>query len=152
MFVLKVFQTSYRMERRLMTSETVKWLIDHGIRVSLQRIAVMSYLLESRLHPTVEMIYAGLHAMFPTLSRSTIYQSLELFCEKGAAMKVAIDDGEMRFEANLSKHGHFKCLKCGTLMDFNYPDEPPLPAPSGNFRVLQQHLFCRGICPPCLAV
>ena len=132
-----------------MTSDTVKLLIAHGIRVSLQRIAVMSYLLENRLHPTAEMIYLGLHTMFPTLSRSTIYQALDLFCEKGAAQKILVWDGEMRFEANIDKHGHFKCMKCGMITDFPYPDDLKLPVPKGDFHILQQHLYYQGTCPPC---
>jgi len=132
-----------------MNSETVKLLTEHKIRVSLQRIAVMSYLLENHCHPTVEVIYEGLHTVFPTLSRSTIYQALKLFCEKGAAQKIVTGDGEMRFDANITTHGHFMCIKCGTITDFYYPEKTVLPTPKGKFRILQQHLFYQGICPPC---
>ena len=88
-----------------MASDTVQLLSDHGIRVSLQRIAVMSFLMDNQIHPTVETIYNGLHTMFPTLSRSTIYQALELFCEKGVAQKIVTGDGEMRFDAEVFRHG-----------------------------------------------
>jgi len=109
----------------------------------------MSFLLENHLHPTAEMIYSGLHAMFPTLSRSTIYQALELFCEKGVAQKVVVGDGEMRFDTNLGRHGHFRCLKCGTITDFSYAEDAKLPLPNGNCRILYWHLFYQGICPSC---
>ena len=95
------------------------------------------------------MIYDGLHATFPTLSRSTIYQSLELFCEKGAAMKILVGDGEMRFDADVARHGHFRCIKCNTVSDFKISENTALPLPEGNYRILNQHLFYQGLCPSC---
>jgi len=109
----------------------------------------MSFLLENPCHPTAEMIYAGLNAAFPTLSRSTIYQALELFCEKGAAQKIIIGDGEMRFDANVVRHGHFRCVKCGVITDFDFPTDMELPLPKGDFHILYQHLFYQGVCPLC---
>ena len=32
-------------------------LVSHGIKPSLQRIAIMNYLIENRIHPTVDMIF-----------------------------------------------------------------------------------------------
>ena len=110
----------------------------------------MSFLMKNHDHPTAEMIYKGLHTMFPTLSRSTIYQALELFCEKGAARKILIGDGEMRFDANIGKHGHFRCIKCNTIRDFSFPEGTELPVPQGNFQILNQHLVYQGVCPSCL--
>jgi len=132
-----------------MNSEVAQFLTAKGIRASLQRIAVMTFLLKNQRHPTAEMVYSALRPRFPTLSRSTVYQALELFCEKEAARKIVMEEGEMRFEANTSDHGHFHCLKCGIIFNFDYPRGTVLPIPEGNFKIMLQHLYYQGICPSC---
>ena len=132
-----------------MNTGIVQLLMSHGIRASLQRIEVMAVLQASRHHPTVEMVYSVLHPAFPTLSRTTVYQALELFCAKGAARRILSGDGEMRFEANTSAHGHFQCLKCAQIFDFPYAKNTKLPVPTGSFKILSQHLYYQGLCPSC---
>lgn len=134
-----------------MDIKTAQLLVSHGIRASLQRIAVMTFLRENHIHPTAEMVYSALHPIFPTLSRSTVYQALELFCEKGAARRLIVGDSEMRFEADISNHGHFRCVKCKRIFDFPYPEGTVLPTPKGNFRIQTQQLFYLGLCPSCPA-
>ena len=64
---------------------TVKqYLLERDIKPSVQRIAVMTYLLEHRTHPTVDEIYLELQDKIPTLSKTTIYNTLKLFVEKKA--------------------------------------------------------------------
>ena len=54
-------------------------LKNHGIRPSMQRMAIMEYLMSSCKHPSVDVIYTNLLPKMPTLSRTTIYNTLELF-------------------------------------------------------------------------
>lgn len=44
-----------------------------GVRPSVQRIAIMSFVGNSRLHPSAEEIYRHLHEAMPSLSRTTVY-------------------------------------------------------------------------------
>jgi len=53
-----------------------------GIRPSVQRVAVYAYLCEHPVHPTVETVYSALSSDYPTLSKTTIYNTLRLFEEK----------------------------------------------------------------------
>lgn len=121
----------------------------HDLRPSPQRMAVMRYLLDHHTHPTAETIYAALSPNYPTLSRTTVYQTLEKFYETGLAQKIVIEDGEMRFDADTSNHGHFKCVKCGHVFDFFYSKNAPLPQMEGQFQIQEQHLYYKGICPEC---
>ena len=57
-------------------------LSEAGVRPSVQRVAVYSYLCEHPVHPTVETLYASLSPEYPTLSKTTIYNTLKLFEEK----------------------------------------------------------------------
>ena len=42
------------------TNTTLNYLQAHGIKPSLQRMAVMTYLIEHRTHPTADEIYTAL--------------------------------------------------------------------------------------------
>jgi len=67
-------------------------LMDHGVKPSVQRIAIMDYLLKNRTHPTAEEIYSALVNLIPTLSKTTVYNTLKLFVEQGAALMLTIDE------------------------------------------------------------
>ena len=51
----------------------IEKLTNHNIKPSVQRIAVYSYLVEKKNHPTVDMIYSDLHPKMPTLSKTTVF-------------------------------------------------------------------------------
>jgi Fur family transcriptional regulator, peroxide stress response regulator len=123
-----------------------------GMRPSPQRMAVLGYLSSHKTHPTAETIYTALAPNYPTLSRTTVYQTLEKLYERGLAQKIVIEDGEMRFDADMSNHGHFKCTGCGEVFDFFYAQNFPFPKMGGGFHVHEQHLYYKGRCPECKEV
>ena len=57
-----------------------------GIKPSLQRIAIVEYLMENRIHPTADDIYHALCIQVPTLSKTTVYNTMRLFAEQGAVL------------------------------------------------------------------
>ena len=91
------------------TNTTLNYLQAHGIKPSLQRMAVMTYLIEHRTHPTADEIYTALHPSIPTLSKTTVYNTLKLLTEKGAALQLTIDERNCCFDADTSPHAHFLC-------------------------------------------
>lgn len=92
-------------------------LKDAGIRPSIQRIAIYSYLCEHHTHPDVEEIFAELSPLYPTLSKTTIYNTLQLFTENHLIQAIKIDNDKIRYDAEMSDHLHFKCDKCGNIFD-----------------------------------
>lgn len=67
-------------------------LLDHNIKPSVQRIAIMQYLMEYPVHPSADDIYTALSPSMPTLSKTTVYNTLKLFSEQGAAQMLTIDE------------------------------------------------------------
>lgn len=63
-----------------------------GIKPSLQRIAIVEYLMENRIHPTADDIYHALCIQVPTLSKTTVYNTMRLFAEQGAVLPLVIDE------------------------------------------------------------
>ena len=65
-------------------NNTIQYLLSHNVKPSAQRIAIMKYLLEHRAHPTVDRIYTELLPAMPTLSRTTVYNTLRVLAENNA--------------------------------------------------------------------
>lgn len=128
---------------------TAEKLRTFGIRPSVHRMAIYRYLDEKRNHPTAEMIYQALSPENPTLSRTTVYNTLKLFVSLNAAQEVIIEDGEMRYDADIAPHAHFKCSKCGAIHDFFFVPQEHLPTLSSKFKIHEIHVNYRGLCPDC---
>ena len=124
-------------------------LLRYGIRPSLQRLAVMDYLMKNRVHPTVDKIFSDLYPLMPTLSRTTIYNTLKLLVDSGAAIMLTIDERNTRFDAETKPHTHFMCSKCGAVIDLNITP----PVLKGNYiddcEILNSELYVYGYCPEC---
>ena len=133
--------------------DAVKQLLTHNIRPSMQRIAIMDYLLEHFTHPTVDEIYTALAPSMPTLSKTTVYNTLKLLSEQGAVQTLTIDEHNTCYDANTAPHAHFLCKRCGRIYDLN--DRLPLTAEmdedAGGHEVHEIHYYFKGICKHCKA-
>lgn len=130
--------------------EAYKRLESHGIRPSLQRLEIMRFLLSHRTHPTVEDVYKGLSTKIPTLSRTTVYNTLRMFYEKSAAQMITIDEHRVCYDGDLHPHVHFFCTECGRVFDMMGEQAPEHHRGDiGGFRVNDAQLYYRGICPDC---
>ncbi len=89
----------------------------NGIRPSVQRIAVLEYLLTHRTHPTADMIYESLLESVPTLSRTTVYNTLGSLAGCGAILSLDLDPRQAHYDGDNSAHGHFLCTGCGKIED-----------------------------------
>jgi len=99
------------------TLDIKKRLLQYNVKPSLQRIAVMQYLRGVKTHPTADMIYSALNPAMPTLSRTTIYNTLKLLSEQGAILALNIEDKNVRYDGDISVHAHFRCKECGKVYD-----------------------------------
>jgi len=130
----------------------VERLCSCGLRPTPQRVAVFTYLCDPKnkdVHPSAETVYNALTAEYPTLSRTTVYQTLETLCSCGLVSKLILDEGEMRFEAETLRHGHFKCMTCGNIYNFFYPEDTKFPLPPEGFVPKKSYLYYKGICSKC---
>ncbi len=127
-----------------------KLLLDKEIKPTYQRLEIMGYLFEHRVHPTAEMIYAELKERMPTFSKTTVYNTLKLLQEKGLLAALATAEDQVRYEANLIPHGHFQCVHCGRLFDIDIPDAFPEQQSLAGHRILEYQITIRGVCRDCL--
>ena len=102
---------------------TYDYLLSFNVKPSVQRLAIMDYLLTHRTHPSIEEIYLALCDDIPTLSKTTVYNTLKLFVEHGAAQMLTIDEHNVCFDGDLSLHAHFLCKSCNKIFDLPAPKE-----------------------------
>lgn len=96
------------------------------------------------------MIYQELVQEIPTLSKTTVYNTLNLFVEKNIAITITIDENETRYDADISLHGHFKCNFCEKIYDIRLKTPSLIPSELENFKVNESHVYFKGVCPLCL--
>lgn len=122
-----------------------------NLRVSTQRIKILEYLICNRNHQTADQIYNALHPDLPTLSKTTVYNTLKALTQAGMVRELDIDDHETRYDIARENHGHFKCESCGTIYDFAVDMKGLL---KNNdligFQIRDRNVYLKGLCPRCL--
>lgn len=120
-----------------------------GIRPSAQRIAVLSYVANTRSHPTAEEIYTGLLPLYRSLSRTTVYNSLHALVASGLLKELDIESGNCRYDFALQPdHSHFTCRACGCIIDMKLPDGIEHITTPG-YRIDTVDVIFKGLCPDC---
>jgi len=134
-----------------MEKSAYDYLLSCGVRPSVQRVAIMDYLLRNRNHSTAEEIYCALSSTMPTLSKMTVYNALNLFVAGGAITAVDIDAGTRRFDGEAAMHAHFMCKRCKTIMDVEIKQREMV---TGNIpegvQADEVQLLYKGVCNKCL--
>ncbi|MBN1968063.1 MAG: transcriptional repressor [Candidatus Delongbacteria bacterium] len=124
-------------------------LLDKGIKPSYQRIKIYEFLLENMIHPTVDIIYSEIIKEIPTLSKTTVYNTLDLFKEKGLVNVISIGGVEAKYDAAIEFHGHLKCDICGLIYDIPVKlENNSIVVPQG-FEISSKNFYLHGICKNC---
>lgn len=100
-----------------MSLDIVAQLREAGIQPSAQRLAVAEYVLGTDSHPSADEVLAQVQAGFPMLSRATVYNTLNLFVEKGLLRQLVLAEGRTVFDPRLDAHHHFIDDDTGRIED-----------------------------------
>ena len=123
-----------------------------GLKITPQRMAVYKTLIESKEHPSADILYRKVKEVLPNISLDTVYRTLLSLARAGVAFIVEGSGDVKRFDGNLESHQHFKCIKCKTIIDFHHKpfDNIPVPKSIGKrFAVLKKTVYFEGICDLC---
>ncbi len=129
--------------------ELVTELKNKNIRLSHQRLKVLEYLTQNYTHPTADQIYNGLHHEVPTLSKTTVYNTLNSLAEAGLVRTINIEDNEIRYDISTGDHGHFKCKSCRKIYDFEVDINSIKATDLNGFEINDKNIYFKGICPQC---
>ena len=92
-------------------------LQEAGIRPSAQRISVGCYVLFTEEHPSAEQVLAEVERLVPMISRATVYNTLNLFVQRGLLQELVIEEGHVVFDPRLDSHHHFLDTSTGKISD-----------------------------------
>ena len=116
-------------------SQAVERLRQVGLKATGPRVMVLAALEQDRSHPTAEQLYETLRLDYPSLSLSTVYQTLDAFIRTGLCRRVSDTGDRLRVDGTPQDHDHAICRMCGSIFDIErqlFPRQaPPAQLPHG---------------------
>lgn len=112
--------------------DLVEMLRAHGINPTHQRIEIAHALYSRQEHLSADQVLALVNERHPETSRATVYNTLNLFVEKGLIREVIVDPNRVFYDPNTQPHYHLYDVRTGQLTDIDATDVqvsglPPLP-------------------------
>ena len=92
-------------------------LRDCGVQPTPQRIAVVNFILKTDKHPSADQVLENIKKECPTVSRATVYNTLNLLVKKGLLKTQVLKEGIVVFDPNLQRHHHFIDVESGKIYD-----------------------------------
>ena len=107
-------------------------LENHAIRSTSQRVDIAKVLLAKPQHLSAEQVLAQVNTEDELVSKATVYNTLNLFVDKGLIKQVVIDSRYVFYDSNTEPHYHFYNEDTGLLQDIEdkkmvVKDIPKLP-------------------------
>lgn len=98
-----------------------KLLFQEGLKMTSSRLSVLENILLSNSHRECEEIFNDLINNNISISRATVYRTLDVLVKYEYIRKLDIGDGRIRYEKKLgtSHHDHMICIKTGDIIEFH---------------------------------
>ena len=121
-------------------------------RETKQREAILRVLMNTKSHPTADLIYDEVKKEIPNISKGTIYRNLKVLQESGQVSELNLNGTISRFEVKQDSHYHFRCEKCGRVSDIDMPVDRELDRhieKITGLKISYHQLEFRGLCKDC---
>ena len=126
---------------------------ERGLAFTFQRQVIYEAVVDSREHPTPELIYEQVRQRIPSISLGTIYKNVKTFLESGVLKEVTLHHGTLRLESNMTPHHHLVCSSCKAIFDIDESAVGPVPFPKTKlptgFSIKQCRVEFTGVCKSC---
>ncbi len=133
-----------------MHNDVMTILEDARIKPTTQRITILEYLLGNHTHPSSEQIFQDLHNEENSLSRATVYNTLNIFKDKGLVRAVDTGDEVLHYDIQLNDHGHFQCESCKEIWNIELPaSEKTISGLPADFVATEYLVLVKGYCSDC---
>ena len=123
-----------------------------GVKLTHQRLEIFREVAGSVDHPDAETVYERVRGRIPTVSLDTVYRTLWLLNDIGLITTLGPRRESVRFDANLERHHHYVCVRCGLAKDFVSADLNSIQVPravKAFGSVITTHVEVRGLCAGC---
>jgi Fur family peroxide stress response transcriptional regulator len=122
------------------------------MRTTRQREAVREAVRRLGCHPSADAVYEEVRKSVSGISLGTVYRNLRLLSEAGEIAALDVAGSACRYDACVAEHYHFRCEKCGELIDVTVPIDPDLDHKVQQLTGLDVRchvLEFRGLCDRC---
>jgi Fur family iron response transcriptional regulator len=97
--------------------DIVQLLATRGVFPTPQRVEVALVILSKPQHLSADQVIAGIRAGGSRVSKATVYNTLNLFCERGLLRTVEVDPTRQYYDSTIEAHHHFYNVDTGELTD-----------------------------------
>jgi len=125
---------------------------NHGLNITLPRVAIYKSLLTQEGHPSAEDVYQKVKKEHPNISLATVYKTLEMLAEKDLIAKVTPLHDIARYDCNNLFHHHFVCLRCKKIVDIENEALNKLSVPDEldqGYKIHGYRVQFEGLCNNC---
>ncbi|MBF0192246.1 MAG: transcriptional repressor [Magnetococcales bacterium] len=124
-----------------------------GHKATHQRLEVFREVIQTDAHPDAETVFLGVRERIPTISRNTVYQTLQFLVDQGYIAPFGIHQASHRYDRNTMPHHHLVCVCCGKVSDCTQSglNLSHFAGFENWGRIDALHLELRGICSDCLS-
>jgi Fur family peroxide stress response transcriptional regulator len=125
---------------------------ERGVPLTVQRRTIMEVLAGRDDHPSVEQVHDAVKERIPGVSLTTVYRVLEAFVQFGLVRKIDDPGAKGRFDADVSRHHHARCVSCGRIADIGDNALPRFdlpPAQVEDFTLFDYTINYLGLCGRC---
>ncbi len=123
-------------------------------RMTRQRTVILEELRKTTTHPTADELYGMVRERLPRISLGTVYRNLDFLADSGEIRRLEVAGTTKRFDGNMTRHQHVRCLCCGRIGDIMVPLQEPsvydMTVP-GFAEIRSARVEFDGICERCAA-
>ncbi|MFH0944123.1 MAG: Fur family transcriptional regulator [Planctomycetota bacterium] len=125
---------------------------ERRLPVTPQRRIILDRVLDLDNHPTADTVCDFISRQHPTISRTTVYRTLETLVRLGVITKACHPGSVVRYDGRIEVHHHLICMRCEEVIDISdeFLDAVRLPDTSKlGFEVTDHRVQLRGHCRRC---
>lgn len=132
-----------------------KIIRDIGLKVTLQRLAILDTVRSGPVHFTAQETYESVSLKHPEIGFATVYRFLKKLSEHKYISEFRIGGMPARYEwATKNHHDHLSCTKCGRIVEFENQMIEQMQveiARQNGFKLTSHVMELYGVCPQCQA-
>ncbi|MEB2309705.1 MAG: transcriptional repressor [Candidatus Brocadia sapporoensis] len=122
------------------------------MKITPQRLMIFKVLENNTSHPSAENVYKKVREIYPSVSFTTIYKTLETLRELGEVKEFIIDNNRKHYDPNTNTHHHIICSSCKKILDVFEDFSSYIKLPDvikKDYTVSGFQIFFHGICKEC---
>ncbi|WBU60302.1 Fur family transcriptional regulator [Paracoccus albus] len=129
------------------TTDFAKALREAGLRVTQQRMALMSVLMEAADHPNADELLSRARGLDDSMSLATVYRTLSALEEAGLIRKLSLENEPARYEISpAAEHDHLVDVETGEMIELASDEINRLRAELAErlgYEIVSQHTLIR---------